>query len=57
MNGVVGFDKSLTYGNSKNYLLIDLFIYLEISVLGYWWRIVMIVVENAWGLGKLKLIN
>ena len=30
---------------------------LEITVLGYRWRIVLIVVDNAWWLGKLKLIN
>ena len=30
---------------------------LEITVLGYRWRIVVIVVDNAWRLGKQKLIN
>ena len=30
---------------------------LEITALGYRWRIVLIVVDNAWWLGKLKLIN
>mgnify|MGYP003703442711 CR=1 FL=1 len=29
---------------------------LEINALGYRWRIVVIVVDNAWWLGKLKLI-
>ena len=31
-----------------------LYICLEISVLGYRWRIAMIVVEIAWGLGKIE---
>ena len=30
---------------------------LEITALGYRWRIVLIVVDNAWWLGKRKLIN
>ena len=30
---------------------------LELTALGYRWRIVLIVVDNAWGLGKLKLIE
>ena len=30
---------------------------LEIIALGYRWRVVLIVVDNAWWLGKLKLIN
>ena len=30
---------------------------LEITALGYRWRIVVIVVDNAWWLGKRKLIN
>ena len=30
---------------------------LEITALGYRWRIVLIVVDNAWWLGKLKLIT
>ena len=30
---------------------------LEITALGYLWRIVVIVVDNAWWLGKWKLIN
>ena len=57
MNGVVGFVKSLTYENLINYLFDKLYIYLEISILGYRWRITMIVVEIAWELGESKLIS
>ena len=56
MSGVVRFIKSLTYGNLINYLFKRLYIYLEISVLGYRWRIAMIVVETACELGELKPI-
>ena len=31
--------------------------FLETTALGYRWRIVVIVVDNAWWLGKRKLIN
>ena len=56
MNGLIGFDKWLTYGNLIDYLFKRLYICLEISVLGYRWRIAMIVVETAGGLGELKPI-
>ena len=40
-----------------NYISIVAFIFcIEITALGYQWRIVLIVVDNAWWLGKLKLI-
>ena len=47
MIGVVGFVKSLTYGNLINYLFNRLYIYLEISVLGSWWMRAMIVIDTA----------
>ena len=41
----------------KVYLYWRFYIYLEISVLGYQWRIDIIVIEIARGLGELKLIS
>ena len=46
LSGVVGLFKSLTFW------IVDIFIFsLEITVLGYRWRIVVLVVDSACGLG------
>ena len=57
MNGEIGYVLS-HYLNILNKLsVMRLNICLEISKLGYLWRIALLVVEIACGLGELKLVH
>ena len=47
-NGGVGLHLSFTFKNNDNLSVVTIITCLEIIVLGYWWRVVLRVVDNAW---------
>ena len=57
MNGGIGYVLFHSLVVSSKLFVMRFYIYLEITILGYRWRVTMIVVEIACGLGELKLIT
>ena len=57
MNGGIGYELFHSLVVSNKLYVMRFYICLEITILSYRWRITIIVVEIARGLGELKLIT